>query len=42
MPWDDSDNDFFDGFTWGLLFSNMGCFVVVLICVVVALILWLT
>lgn len=35
MPWDDHDSDFFDGFTDGLFFSNIGCgwyIIIVIVC----------
>lgn len=40
MPWDNSDSDFFDGFTDGMMFSNLGCLAIVIIVIVVALILY--
>lgn len=40
MPWDDSDDDFFDGFTDGLLFSNLGCVAIIVILIVVAILLY--
>ncbi len=40
MPWDDHDSDFFDGFTDGLIFSNMGCGWYIIIVLSVAAILY--
>lgn len=42
MPWDDSDDDFFDGFTDGMMFSSTGFWATVVIILIVALILYLT
>lgn len=40
MPWDDSDSDFFDGFSTGLIFSNGPFWVILLILIVTGLILY--
>jgi hypothetical protein len=31
MPWDDSDDDFIDGFSWGLIFSPAGIVVCIIL-----------
>lgn len=40
MSWDDSDDDFLDGLSWGLFFSNIPFWFYILILVLACLILY--
>lgn len=42
MSWDDSDSDWFDGFSWGILFSDFPWWAIILLFIIIGLILYYT